>query len=252
MAVDLAIDGHVVVISLNRPEKLNALTLAMYDALGAAFQSVNADDNVRAVVLTGVGDRAFCVGADLKESIPALASDAFDISAWDPAHLKFPGFFKPVISAIRGLCIGGGFEIMLATDIRIAAADSIFQLPEATHGFVPAGGTLVRLVRQIGYAHAMEMMLTARRFSADEMAAKGVVNQVVASEDVLVTALEIAHRIAGFSPNAIQTIKEAALTLQGLPLQEAFRQEAILGQRTFTSEDAKRGLAAFAKREQRS
>jgi enoyl-CoA hydratase len=252
MAVDLAIDGHVAVISLNRPEKLNALTLAMYDALGAAFQSVNADDNVRAVVLTGEGDRAFCVGADLKEAIPALASDAFDISAWDPAHLKFPGFFKPVVSAVRGLCIGGGFEIMLATDIRIAAADSIFQLPEATHGFVPAGGTLVRLVRQIGYAHAMEIMLTARRFSADEMAAKGVVNQVVASEDVLVTALEIAHRIAGFSPNAIQTIKEAALTLQGLPLQEAFRQEAILGQRTFTSEDAKRGLAAFAKREQRS
>ncbi|MET2828631.1 enoyl-CoA hydratase/isomerase family protein [Mesorhizobium shangrilense] len=245
MGIDLTQDGYVATVRINRPEKLNALTLAMYEDLGRAFKAAKDDDGIRAVVLAG-GERAFCVGADLKESIPALAADTLDISAWDPAHIKFPGFFKPIISAIRGMCLGGGFEIMLATDIRIAAHDAIFQLPEATLGFVPAGGTLVRLVRQIGYAHAMEIMLTARRFTAAEMIAKGVVNHAVDGQDVERVALEAAHHIASLSPTAVQTIKEAALTLQDLPLAEAFRQEAILGQRTFRSDDAKRGLAAFA------
>jgi enoyl-CoA hydratase len=248
MAIDFTKDGHVATVRINRPDKMNALTLAMYDDLGRAFHAIKDDDEIRAVVLTGAGDRAFCVGADLRESIPALAADTIDISAWDPAHIKFPGFYKPVISAIRGMCMGGGFEIMLATDIRIAARDAVFQLPEPKHGFVPAGGTLVRLVRQIGYAHAMEIMLTAERFSADDMLAKGVVNRVVDSDQVEPLAYEMAAKIAALSPIAIQTIKEAALTLQDLPLAEAFRAEAALGQRTFTSADAKRGLAAFANR----
>jgi len=248
MAIDFTKDSLVATVRINRPDKMNALTLAMYDDLGRAFHAIKDDDEIRAVVLTGAGDRAFCVGADLRESIPALAADTIDISAWDPAHIKFPGFYKPVISAIRGMCMGGGFEIMLATDIRIAARDGVFQLPEPKHGFVPAGGTLVRLVRQIGYAHAMEIMLTAERFSADDMLAKGVVNRVVDSDQVEPLAYEMAARIAALSPIAVQTIKEAALTLQDLPLAEAFRVEAALGQRTFTSADAKRGLAAFANR----
>ncbi len=246
MSIDLIKNGHIATIRINRPDKLNALTLAMYDELGSAFHAVNDDSEIRVVVLAGAGDRAFCVGADLTESIPALASDRIDISAWDPAHIKFPGFYKPVVSAIRGLCMGGGFEIMLATDIRIAAHTAIFQLPEPKHGFVPAGGTLVRLVRQIGYAHAMEIMLTAERFSAQDMLARGVVNQVCDADQVESLAIEIAEKIAALSPGAIQTIKQAALTLPDLPLAEAFRQEAALGQRTFTSTDAKRGLAAFA------
>lgn len=248
MSIEFIKDGHVATVRINRPDKMNALTLAMYDDLGRAFHEIKDDDAVRTVVLTGAGDRAFCVGADLMESIPALASDKMDISAWDPAHIKFPGFYKPVISAVKGMCMGGGFEIMLATDIRVAARNAVFQLPEPKHGFVPAGGTLVRLVRQIGYAHAMEIMLTAERFSADELQAKGVVNRVVDADQVDSVAFEIATKIAALSPTAIQTIKEAALTLQDLPLAEAFHREAALGQRTFTSADAKRGLAAFANR----
>lgn len=248
MAVEYIKDGAVATIRLNRPDKLNALTLAMYDDLGRAFAEAGRDDTVNVVLLTGAGERAFCVGADLTESIPALAEGRFDISEWDPAHLKVDGFFKPVVSAIRGLCLGGGFEIMLATDIRIAARDAQFQLPEAGHGFVPAGGTLVRLVRQIGYAHAMEIMLTAERFSAADMLARGVVNRLVDAADVESVATEIAGRIARLSASAVQTIKEAALTLQHLPLKDAFRQEAVLGQRAFTSDDARRGLDAFATR----
>lgn len=246
MAIEVTRDGAVATVRFARPEKLNALTLAMYDDLGRAFAEIGSDDRIHAVVLAGTGDRAFCVGADLTESIPALASGRFDISAWDPAHLKTGAFYKPIVAAVRGLCLGGGFEIMLATDLRIAAEDAVFQLPEVGHGFVPAGGTLVRLTRQITYAHAMELMLTGRRFTAAEMLSRGVLNQVVASDRVEATAAALAAEIADRSPLAVQTIKEAALTLHDLPVAEAFAREAALGQRTFTSDEAKRALTRFA------
>lgn len=246
MAIDLTREGAVVTVRFARPEKLNALTLAMYDDLGRAFAEIGRDDRVHAVVLAGAGDRAFCVGADLSESIPALASGRFDISAWDPAHLKTGGFYKPIVSAVRGLCMGGGFEIMLATDIRIASEDAVFQFPEVNHGFVPAGGTLVRLTRQIAYAHAMEIMLTGRRFTAAELLSRGVLNQVVPDDRVETTAAGLAAEIARKSPLAVQTIKEAALTLYDLPVAEAFAREAAFGQRTFTSDQAKETLARFA------
>ena len=246
MAIEVTRDGAVATVRFARPEKLNALTLAMYDDLGRAFAEIGCDDRIHAVVLAGAGDRAFCVGADLTESIPALASGRFDISAWDPAHLKTGAFYKPIVAAVRGLCLGGGFEIMLATDLRIAAEDAVFQLPEVGHGFVPAGGTLVRLTRQIAYAHAMELMLTGRRFTAAELLSRGVLNQVVASDRVEATAAALAAEIADRSPLAVQTIKEAALTLHDLPVAEAFAREAALGQRTFTSDEAKRALTRFA------
>ena len=248
MAIEVERDGAVATIRIARPDKLNALSLAMYDDLGRAFTEAARDDAIRSIVLAGAGERAFCVGADLTESIPALASDRFDISAWDPAHLKNVPLYKPIVAAVRGLCIGGGFEIMLATDIRIASTDAVFQLPEPAHGFVTAGGTLVRLVRQIGHAHAMEILLTAQRFSSADMLARGVVNRVLPADAVEPAAKDLAARIATLSPTAIQTIKQAVLTLQDLPFREAFAAEAELGQRTFTSEDARRGLAAFAAR----
>ena len=245
MGIDLTREGGVAIVRFARPEKLNALTLAMYDDLGRAFAEIGRDDRINAVVLAGTGDRAFCVGADLTEAIPALASGRFDISAWDPAHLKTAGFYKPIVSAVRGLCMGGGFEIMLATDLRIAAEDAVFQFPEVDHGFVPAGGTLVRLTRQIAYAHAMELMLSGRRFTAAELLTRGVLNQVVPSDRVEPVAMALASAIATKSPVAVQTIKEAALTLYDLPAQEAFAREAVLGQRTFTSDRAKQSLARF-------
>lgn len=248
MAIDVTRDGAVAIVRISRPEKLNAMTLAMYDDLGRAFAEAGRDDRVHAVLLAGAGSRAFCVGADLNESIPALSSGRFDISAWDPAHLKTGAFYKPVISAVRGLCIGAGFELMLASDLRIAAEDAVFQFPEVNHGFVPAGGTLVRLTRQIAYAHAMELMLTGRRFSAPELRERGVLNQVVASDQVEPVAMALATHIAAKSPLAVQTIKEAALSLYDLPIQEAFAREAALGQRTFTSDYAKAALAGFARR----
>ncbi len=249
MSISSEIVGSTAIIRFDRPAKLNALTLAMYQELGLAFKEAGANDRVRAIVLTGAGERAFCVGADLGESIPALARNEIDISAWDDAHLKHVDIDKPIVAAINGLCLGGGFEIMLATDIRIAASTARFGLPEISLGVVPAGGTLTRLVRQIGHAHAMELLLTAGRFDAERLLGMGVLNQVVEPEALLPTAMRLCEQIARLSPAAIAVTKQAVRELADLPLEAAFHREAVLGQRAFTSADARRGLAAFARGE---
>ncbi len=248
MKIELEKNNGIATIRISRQEKHNSLTLKMYQELGEAFCQIRDDCDIRVAVLTGEGEKAFCVGADLYESIPALANGNFDISYWDKAHLKNLKLYKPVIAAVRGMCFGGGFEILLATDIRVASQDAVFQFPEPKHGFVPAGGTLVRLVRQIGYAPAMQLLLTAKRFYPEHLLKIGVLNEVVENEKVLDRAYEIAEEIATLSPLAIQTIKEAALTLQDLPLELAFEREASLGQKTFESDDAKQGLDIFANR----
>lgn len=244
------VQGRIALVHFDRPDKLNALTLAMYDDLGAAFERAQQDDAVRVIVLTGAGERAFCVGADLTESIPALASGRFDISQWDGAHLKTGRITKPVIAAINGLCMGGGFEIMLGTDLRIASSEAVFALPEPGIGVVPAGGTLVRLARQIPYAQAMELLLTADRFSAARLLEFGVLNQVLPADEVLPAAMTQAEKIAALSPTAVQLIKRAVLELGDLGLADAFAREAVLGQEAFTSADAQAGLEAFSQRRQ--
>ena len=249
MAITYQVAEGIAHVRFNRPEKLNALTLAMYEALGHAFAQANDDPEVRAILLGASGDRAFCVGADLGESIPALARGHFDISEWDGAHIKQPGFYKPVIAAINGLCLGGGFEIMLAADIRIASESATFALPEAALGFTPAGGTLVRLVRQIPFALAMELMLTAERFPASRLAEMGLLNRVVPPDQLETVALAYARSIAKNGKVAVSVIKEAALTLGHLPFDEAFRREALLGQRAFTSDEARDGLQRFLSRD---
>lgn len=248
MSIDYAVDAGIARIRIDRPEKLNALTLAMYDELGAAFDRANADDAVRVILLGGSGERAFCVGADLTESIPALAEGRFEISEWDHAHVKQPGFYKPIVAAINGLCMGGGFEIVLAADIRVAADDAVFSFPEASLGFVPAGGTLVRLARQIPHAYAMELMLTSGRFPAARLAEMGLLNRVVPRADLDETALSYARAIARNGAVAVSVIKEAVLTLGHLPFDEAFRRESRLGQRAFTCDEAREGLRRFVAR----
>ncbi|KNY04057.1 enoyl-CoA hydratase/isomerase family protein [Microbacterium sp. GCS4] len=248
MSVRLDVDGGIGVITIDRPDKLNALTLAMYDELGEAFAQVRDDPRIGVAVLTGAGDRAFCVGADLGESIPALTAERFDISEWDAAHQKHSTLEKPVVAAINGLCLGGGFEIMLSTDIRLAAEDAQFALPETGVGVVPAGGTLVRLVRQIPYAFAMDLMLRGDRIDAPTALRYGLVNRVVPASVLREEALGVAEQLLTKSATAIATVKRAARALADLPEDEAFRLEAVLGQQAFASADAREGLAAFAER----
>ncbi|PWN01151.1 enoyl-CoA hydratase [Nocardioides silvaticus] len=240
-------DG-IALVTIDRPDKLNALTLPMYDGLGCAFDRARDDDGVGVVVLTGAGDRAFCVGADLHESIPALADGRFDISHWDGAHQKHSSLHKPVVAAVNGLCLGGGFEIMLSTDLRICSERARFALPEAGVGVVPAGGTLVRLTRQVGYAHAMELLLLGDQVDAADAFRIGLVNRVVPHEQVLATALDTARRLLTRSGTALEVIKASVRQLADMPVEAAFHAEALYGQQAFASADAKEGLAAFAER----
>ncbi|WP_194409950.1 enoyl-CoA hydratase/isomerase family protein [Microbacterium cremeum] len=246
--VRLERSGGIGVITIDRPDKLNALTLAMYGELGEAFAEVRDDPRIGVAVLTGAGDRAFCVGADLAESIPALTEERFDISEWDAAHQKHSTLEKPVVAAVNGLCFGGGFEIMLSTDIRLASADAVFALPETGVGVVPAGGTLVRLIRQIPYAFAMDLMLRGTRIDADTALRYGLVNRVVPGAEVYAESIAVAEELLSKSGTAVATVKRAVRSLADLPEDEAFRQEAVLGQQAFASDDAREGLSAFAAR----
>jgi len=246
--VTYAVDDGVALVTLDRPDKLNALTLDMYDELGRAFDRARDDEQVGVVVVTGAGDRAFCVGADLHESIPALAEGRFDISHWDGAHQKHTTLYKPVIAAVNGLCLGGGLELMLSTDLRVCSERARFALPEAGVGVVPAGGTLTRLVRQVPYALAMELMLLGDQVGADEAFRMGLVNRVVPHGQVLTTARELADRLLSRSGAALDVIKSSVLQLSDMPQDAAFHAEALFGQRAFRSADAQEGLAAFAER----
>ncbi len=245
MTITLEREGAVAVVTIDRPDKLNSLTLAMYEQLGQAFTEVHADPSIAVAVLTGRGERAFCVGADLTESIPALAEGRFDISEWDGAHQKHAQRRTPVIAAVNGLCLGGGFEIMLSTDIRVASAAAEFGLPEVGIGRVPAGGTLVRLTRQIPYAWAMQLMLSGDRIDAEKALRFGLLNEVVAPDAVLDTAMAWAERLTRNSGTAMAVVLEAVQHLGDLPSDQAFRYEALLGQKAFASGDAQEGLAAF-------
>lgn len=248
MTVEYTVAAGIAHVLLNRPEKRNALTLEMYARLAAVFEEANADAAVRVILLGAAGGKAFCAGADLLETIPALAEGRVHVSTLMGAHMKGSRFLKPVVCAINGACLAGGFELMLSTDIRVAAAEAEFGLPEITHGFVAPGGGLSRLRQQTSYAFAMEVLLTGATFTAQRMLEAGLVNRVVRREDVLPVALAYAERIARHGPQAIRTIKDAIGRLPDLSTEQAFEEEARLGQRAFESEEARAGLLAFARR----
>ena len=244
MSIKYDVQNGIAVITIDRPEKLNSLNLRMYEELANAFKGAENDPTVSVCILTGAGEKAFCVGADLNESIPYLASGHY-ISEWDDTHLKHTAMYKPIIAAVNGLCLGGGFEILFSTDIRLAAENAIFALPEVSIGVVPAGGTLVRLVRQIPYAKAMELILTGRRITANEALEYGILNYVVKPEDLFNESIKIAEKILDLSSIAVQAAKESVIKLLSLPMDQAFDMEALLGYKAFVSPDAKEGLDAF-------
>jgi enoyl-CoA hydratase/carnithine racemase len=229
---------------MDRPEKLNSLTLAMYDQLAAAFKNAAADPKVGVCILTGAGTKSFCVGADLTESIPHLAKGHL-ISEWNDTHLKNTPMFKPIIGAVNGMCMGGGLELLLGTDIRFAVPEAKFSFPEVGIGAVPAGGSLVRLVRQISFSRTMELILTGKTFSAEQALAYNILNDVVEAKELMNHALQCAEQILSRSAIAVQTAKESILRMMSIPMETAFHEEALWGARAFESVDTKEGLQAF-------
>lgn len=199
-------DGGIFTITLNRPEKLNAITPAMHMALEKAFDRFSADDALHVCIVTGAGPRAFCAGSDL---------GAFDANSPYP-RAGYAGLaerfdlVKPVIAAVNGLALGGGFELALACDLIVAADSAVFGLPEPKVGLIAIGGGIHRLVRQTGLKRAMDILLTGRNVSAGEGQELGFVNRVVPQGDALAAALELAAQIIANAPLAVRLTKALA------------------------------------------
>lgn len=249
MPIDVDVDAAgVATITINRPERRNALDAEHYHDLGQAFCRVRDEVAVRCAIVTGAGD-VFCAGADLKTWIgrdPSLA----ELWATQAGQLLNRGLevWKPVIAAINGACIGGGMTLLFATDIRVAARNAFFSLPEGQRGIIPANGGTQRALHQLPHAVAMKLLLTGERMSAEEAGRWGLVNDVVDAGDVMSTARRYAAAIAASAPLSIQATKELALRSRDVPLAEGLRMEQLTQRILLASKDAAEGRQAFAER----
>jgi len=241
------LDGHVLVVTMNRPEARNALSGEMMAIMREAWDRVDADADVRCCVLTGAGG-AFCAGADLKAmNANHPSSGSFDASVIEPL-LKGRRLTKPLIAAVEGPAIAGGTEILQATDIRVAGESARFGVSEARWGLFPLGGSAVRLPRQIPYTVAAELLLTGRHIRAAEALRIGLIGEVVPDGQALARALEIGAAISANGPVAVRAILRTMRETEGMPENEAFKVDAELGLAVFASADAKEGPRAFAEK----
>lgn len=237
-------------IRINRPHVLNALDPETHRAIADAFDAFEADDALRVAIITGKGDRAFCVGSDLKKRAERNADDHPPTGFAGLTH-RF-GMTKPVIAAVNGLAIGGGVEIVTASDIAIAAEHAEFSLPEPRVGLAAwGGGGLQRLARQLPLKFAMELALTGRRMSAGEARQVGLINEVVPGGGLEDAARAKAEQIIAGAPLAIAASKQIMLqSLDIADLETALRQRYEAGERMLASEDAIEGQAAFVEKRQ--
>ncbi|MFJ7726917.1 enoyl-CoA hydratase/isomerase family protein [Neobacillus sp. NPDC097160] len=241
-------EGQKAYIIFNRPQAMNAMTPEGFEMIGSYFLKAQHDKDIRVIILTGTGEKAFCSGADLKETIPLIMEGKIDPEKTDSAVLKNTPVWKPIIAAVNGFCLAGGMEILEATDIRIAVEDARFGLPEPKWSIMAAAGSLVRLVRQIPYCRAMEILLTGEQITAQEAKEIGLINKVVPKDRLLVEVERTADIICSNGPIAVQSTKKAVLRLLNLPMDIAFREEWSYSEEAFKSEDSREGIRAFAEK----
>jgi enoyl-CoA hydratase len=249
VSIDYARDGHVVTITINRPETRNALDMEDFQALKQAWAPYRDDGETRVAVVTGVDD-VFFTGADLKKFIPEITGELPRPAGWDQndaihAVLHLFPIYKPIIAAVNGICVGGGMVLLGSTDIRVASPDARFAIMEPKRGLFAGGGTTVRYPRQMLWAHAMELLLTADMVSAQRGLEMGLLNAVVERDRLLEAAYDYAGRIAANAPLAVSATKQSALEGIELDLAAAFANEARLSDAVFASEDAQEGPNAF-------
>jgi enoyl-CoA hydratase len=241
--------GAVLIVTMNRPEARNALSGPMLAGMTAAWNQVDSDPSIRVAILTGANGM-FCSGADLKamnSSHPGDSARSVDMSVIE-SLLKGRRLTKPLIAAVEGPAIAGGTEILQATDIRVAGESAKFGVSEPRWGLFPLGGSAVRLVRQIPYTVAADLLLTGRHITATEAKDYGLIGHVVPDGQALDKALELAVTIAANGPLAVQAILRTIRDTEAMPENDAFKLEAKLGIAVFQSEDAKEGPRAFAEK----
>ncbi|WP_330228193.1 crotonase/enoyl-CoA hydratase family protein [Nocardia sp. NBC_00508] len=242
---------HVLIVTMNRPEARNALSAEMMAIMRDAWDQVDNDPDIRVAILTGAGG-AFCAGADLKAMTAQHPGDSFAGGGWDlskiEALLKGRRLTKPLIAAVEGPAIAGGTEILQGTDIRVAGESAKFGVSEARWGLFPLGGSAVRLVRQIPYTVAADILLTGRHVTAAEAKEIGLIGHVVPDGTALDKALDLAGQIAANGPLAVQAILRTIRETEAMPEEDAFQIDAKLGMAVFRSADAKEGPKAFAQK----
>ncbi len=248
-------DGHVVTLTMNRPEVKNAINPEMLCRLADAWDEIDGDDEARVAILTGAGD-SFCAGADLDRLVSASVrglppENEFEQRCRDDAGVIFKGLLrshhltKPLIAAVEGACIAGGTELLQSTDIRVAGEGATFGISEVRWGLFPIGGSTVRLRRQIPYTWAIELLLTGDHYPAADALRMGLIGRVAPQGQALATAREIAQRIAANGPVAVRQIKRSVQETEFLPEKEALEIELRLGLPVFATEDAREGPQAF-------
>lgn len=237
--------GRVAIITINRPDKRNALNIKTREEGAALLDQLSNDDSVGVVVFTGAGDKAFVAGADISEFAGRTAMTQRDVMTSRSLFTAIDSFPKPVIAMINGYCLGGGCELALACDIRVASENASFGQPEINLGIIPGGGGTQRLTRLVGEGKAMEMILTGEIIDARTAFAIGLVNHVVPADQLQAKTLEIASRIADKSPIALQLAKEAVKLASRSNLDEGLRREVDLFALCFSTEDKDEGVSAF-------
>jgi len=249
MAIEFSVQDGIALITLNRPERLNALDTEHYDALSKAWQTVRDDPEIRVAIVTGAGDKSFCSGADIKSFIakpPSLA----EMMLTQKSQLLNRGLelWKPVIAAVNGYCLGGGMTMLLATDLRVAAEHATFSVAEVKRGLFPANGGTQRIIQQLPHAIAMEMLLIGDPIDAATALRWGLVNKVVPLAELLPAAMEYEKRLSANAPLAVQSAKQLALRSRDLDLASGLRMEQLFMRVLQTSEDVQEGSAAFSEK----
>jgi enoyl-CoA hydratase/carnithine racemase len=250
MSIDFDVDDGIATITINRPERRNALDAEHYAALSQAWIRVRDDSDIRVAIVTGSGDKAFCAGADIKSFVGRADQSLADVWLTQKDSLLNRGLevWKPVIAAVNGACVGGGMTMLMATDLRVACDEATFSISEVKRGIIAANGGTQRAVKQLPYAIAMEMLLLGETMDAQTAARWGLVNRVVSRAALMETAREMAGRIKKNAPLAVQAAKELAIRSLDMSMAEGLRMEQFVNRILHHSEDTKRAKQAFAEK----
>jgi enoyl-CoA hydratase len=241
----LSIENHVAVVTINRPDKRNALNATVRRELIEALDRLRNDDAARVVVITGAGDKAFIAGADITEFAQRTPVDQRLVMAERRIFDEVAEFPKPVIAMINGFALGGGCELALACDVRIAGKSAKLGQPEIKLGIIPGGGGTQRLPRMVGVGNALRLILTGELIAADEAHRLGLVDVLVEDVELQSRTMQIAHAMAAHSPLALRLAKTAVRASEDMPLSAGLAFERELFITAFGSEDKKEGVAAF-------
>ncbi|MEM8994785.1 MAG: enoyl-CoA hydratase-related protein [Acidobacteriota bacterium] len=244
-AVLMEQEGRVAVLTINRPDKLNALNQQVRDDMLKHLQAIEGDDSIGAVVVTGAGEKSFVAGADIAEFEGRSPFDQREAMAFPRVFDVMASFPKPVIAMINGFCLGGGCEMASSCDIRIASDTAKFGQPEIKLGLIPGGGGTQRLPRLVGMGHAMRLILTGDIIPADEARSIGLVEKVVPADELRTATMELANKIASMSPLTLRVAKEAMRGSERMAIEEGILYERDLFCLCFSTDDKKEGVEAF-------